>query len=136
MRNGAETTFDGKTLVGRIPMRFERQGGRKRIIARDGSATVPATKPHPDGTLTALACAHRWQQMLEQGEYGTLAELASAEPHQQRGRLAPSTCDSPDRIGKSLKRQDHQPKRGRYGQPADDDCPSRQSRSLRPRHGP
>jgi hypothetical protein len=38
-----------------------------------------ATKPQPDGTLKALACAHRWQQMLEKGEYGTLAELASAK---------------------------------------------------------
>jgi hypothetical protein len=35
---------------------------------------VPATKPQPDGTLKALVCAHRWQQMLK-GEYGTLAEL-------------------------------------------------------------
>jgi hypothetical protein len=65
------------------------------------------------------------------------SELLLRQRHQQRGRLAPSTRDSPDRIGKSLKRQNHQPKRGRYGQPAGDDCPSPQSRSLGPpRHGP
>ncbi len=65
------------------------------------------------------------------------SELPLLQPHRQRGRLAPSTRDSPDRIGKSLKRQNHQPKRGRYRQPAGDDCPSRQSRSLGPpRHGP
>jgi len=29
--------------------------------------------------LKALARAHRWQRMLEGGEYGTLAELADAE---------------------------------------------------------
>jgi hypothetical protein len=40
MREGAETTFDGKTLVGRIPMRFQRRGGRKRIVAPNGSAIV------------------------------------------------------------------------------------------------
>jgi len=29
--------------------------------------------------VKVLACPHRWQQMMENGEYGTLAELASAE---------------------------------------------------------
>jgi hypothetical protein len=29
--------------------------------------------------VNALARAHRWQRMLEYGEYGTLAELAAAE---------------------------------------------------------
>jgi hypothetical protein len=41
---------------------------------------VPATKPQSDGTLVkALARAWRWQRMLENSEYGTLAELAHAE---------------------------------------------------------
>jgi hypothetical protein len=62
-----------------IPMRFQRHGSRKRIVAPDGSEIAPTIKPQPDGTLKALACAHRWQQMLEKGEYGMLAELASAK---------------------------------------------------------
>jgi hypothetical protein len=40
-------------------MRFQRQGGRKRIVAPDGSAIVPSSKPQPDGTLVkaiARAC--------------------------------------------------------------------------------
>jgi hypothetical protein len=41
---------------------------------------VPISKPQPDGTLVkALARAHRWQRVLESGEYGTLAELSAAE---------------------------------------------------------
>jgi hypothetical protein len=76
----AETRLDGSTLVVRIPMRFQRRGGRKRIVAPDGSTIVPATKPQPDGTLIkALARARRWQRMLERGEHATLAELADAE---------------------------------------------------------
>jgi hypothetical protein len=72
--------FDGSTLVVRIPMRFQRRSGRKRIVAPDGSEIVPTSKPQPDGTLIkALARAWRWQRMLESGEYGTLAELAAAE---------------------------------------------------------
>src|SRR5918994_485722 len=43
----------------------------------------PALAPRParvDGTLVkALARAHRWQGMLEGGEYGSIEELARAE---------------------------------------------------------
>jgi hypothetical protein len=59
---------------------FSAVGGCKRIVAPDGSEVVPATKPQPNGTLVkALARAHRWQGMLEEGQFGTLAELADAE---------------------------------------------------------
>jgi hypothetical protein len=48
----------------RIPMRFQRRGGRRRIVTPDGSAMVPATRPQPDGTLIkALARAWQWQRM-------------------------------------------------------------------------
>ena len=60
-----ETRLDGSTLIVRIPMRFQRRGGRKRIVAPDGSEIAPTTKPQPDGTLVkALAPAWRWQRML------------------------------------------------------------------------
>jgi hypothetical protein len=64
MIQGAETRLDGCTLVVRIPMRFQRRGGRKRIVAPDGSEIVPTTKPQPDGTLVkAVARAWRWQKL-------------------------------------------------------------------------
>jgi hypothetical protein len=80
MTQGVQTRLDGDTLVVRIPMRFQCRGGRKRIVAPDGSAIVPSSKPQPDGTLVkAIARAHRWRRMLEGGEHGTLAEMADAE---------------------------------------------------------
>jgi hypothetical protein len=80
MMSSVETRLDGSTLIVRIPMRFQRRGGRKRIVAPDGSEIVPISKPQPDGTLLkALARAWRWQGMLDSGEYGTLADLADAE---------------------------------------------------------
>ena len=70
MTEGVETRLDGDTLVVRIPMRFQRRGGRKRIVAPDGSELAPRTKPQSDGTLVkALARAWRWQRLLDQGDY-------------------------------------------------------------------
>jgi hypothetical protein len=80
MIQGAETRLDGETLVVRIPMRFQRRGGRKRIVAPDGSAIVPSSKPQPDGTLVkALARAWHWQRLLDEGVYTTVSEIGDAE---------------------------------------------------------
>jgi hypothetical protein len=77
--------LQGDTLVVRIPMRFRRQGGRKRILAPDGSDLAPPARAQPDGTLVkALARAWRWQRQLDAGAYASLAEIAAAE------KLSPS----------------------------------------------
>ena len=61
-------------------MRFQRRGGRKRIMTPDGSAIVPTSKPQPDGTLVkALARAWRWQRMLDKGLYMSVSEIGDAE---------------------------------------------------------
>ena len=62
-----DTQLEGTTLVVRIPMRFQHRGGRKRIVA-------------PDGTLVkALARAWRWQRMLDEDVYTTVSEIGDAE---------------------------------------------------------
>jgi hypothetical protein len=76
----AETRFEGTTLVVRIPMRFQRRNGRKRIVAPDGSELKPSSKPQPDSTLVkALARAWRWQRMLDEGFYTSVSEIGDAE---------------------------------------------------------
>jgi hypothetical protein len=48
-------------------MRFQRRGGRKRVVAPDGSWTVSSPKPQPDGTpVKALAHAWRWRGLLDE----------------------------------------------------------------------
>jgi hypothetical protein len=80
MMSSAETRLDGSTLIVRIPMRFQRRGGRKRIVAADGSDIVPTSKPKPDGTLVkALARAWRWQKLLDDGVCGSVIEISEAE---------------------------------------------------------
>jgi hypothetical protein len=61
-------------------MRFQRRGGRKRIVTPDGSAIVPNSKPQPDATLVkALARAWRWQRMLDDGVYRSVSKIGDAE---------------------------------------------------------
>jgi hypothetical protein len=77
---GVESRLDGSTLVVRIPMRFQRRGGRKRIVTPDGSAIVPSCKPQPDGTLVkALTRAWRWQRMLDDGVSASVSDIGNAE---------------------------------------------------------
>jgi hypothetical protein len=80
MTRGVETRLDGNTLIVRIPMRFQRRGGRKRIVAPDGSELALSSKPQPNRTLIkALARAWRWQRMLDEGAYTSASEMAAAE---------------------------------------------------------
>ena len=77
---GKDWDFDGKTITVRIPMTWKRHGGRKVIIAPDGGDAWAPAKPRPDETLIrALARAHRWKRMLEEGTHRSAGEIAEAE---------------------------------------------------------
>ncbi|MEQ9811494.1 MAG: hypothetical protein RLO50_01840 [Azospirillaceae bacterium] len=69
----------GETVTVRVPMAFTRRGGRKVVVVPDGAdAWAPA--PRVNGTLVrALARAHRWQRMLDEGRYATIGEMAKTE---------------------------------------------------------
>ena len=67
---GGARELQGDTLVVRIPMRFKRQGGRKRVLGPDGSDLTPPARAQPDGKLVkALVRAWRWQRQLDAGVY-------------------------------------------------------------------
>jgi hypothetical protein len=69
---------DGRTITVTIPLRIRQRGGRRLVVGPEGAAPVSAARP--DATLVkALARAHRWQRMLEQGDFSSIAELARAE---------------------------------------------------------
>jgi len=105
MTRGVETRLDGTTLVVRIPMRFQHRGGRKRIVAPDGSELAPSSKPQPDGTLVkALARAWRWQRMLDEGVYGSVSEIGEAENISKSyvSRILRLTLVAPDIVDRIL----------------------------------
>jgi hypothetical protein len=71
---------DGRSIVIKIPMTFRRTGGRKKIIAPDGTDHWAAPIPsRDDALLKALARAHRWQQVMESGQVSSVKELALRE---------------------------------------------------------
>ena len=77
---GANWELDGTTIVVDIPMQWKRRGGRKVIIAPDGNDAWAPAKPRPNETLIrALARAHRWKRMLEDGTYRSAREIGEAE---------------------------------------------------------
>lgn len=58
-----------------IPFRVAKRGGRKEVQLPPGT-----NNRSPDYTLIkAVARAYRWRKMLEDGEIGTIAELAAQE---------------------------------------------------------
>jgi hypothetical protein len=70
---------DGSTIRVFVSMDWRRRGGRKVIVAPPGCNDW-APPPKIDSALVkALARAHRWRRLLEEGRFGTLAELADAE---------------------------------------------------------
>jgi hypothetical protein len=64
-----------------VPMTFRRRGGRKIIVAPDGSTMLAAAPRFQiDHALTkALARGFRWRKLLDNGTYSTIREIAAKE---------------------------------------------------------
>jgi hypothetical protein len=90
------TDLQLETLTICIPMRLQRRGGRKLIMAPEGAA-MP--KPHRHETLVkALVRAHRWRRKIESGQARSITDLAAQEGVTDAYvcRLLPLTCLAPD----------------------------------------
>lgn len=71
-------TDQSTTIV--IPFTIRKRGGRKLIIAPDGTTATPQPRARIDSALLkALARGFRWKKMLQEGDFQTLEEIADAE---------------------------------------------------------
>lgn len=73
---------DGRTITVRVPISIRKRGGRKVVLAPDGSSVDASPRfcqQVDNATVKAIARAFRWREMLENGSYATIAEIASAE---------------------------------------------------------
>jgi hypothetical protein len=67
-------------LTVHIPLTVRRRGGRKVVIAPDGTEAPVIATARIDSTLVkALARAFRWRRMLESGVVSTVGEIAVRE---------------------------------------------------------
>ena len=69
-------TLIPETVTLHVRFRVVRRGGRKEMQVPDGAALPRRTD---NSLVKALARAFRWKQMLESGEFATIAELAERE---------------------------------------------------------
>ena len=87
-----------ETLTVKVPFAVRRRGGRKLVLAPDGTVTDPGRPRIDSAMVKALARAFRWRKLLETGAYGTVAELAAAEKISESyvGRVIRLTLLAPD----------------------------------------
>jgi hypothetical protein len=91
---------DGQTVTVRIPISIRRRGGRKLVLAPDGTTdtwAVPSRRID-NAMVKAIARAFRWREMLENGTHATIAEIAAAEKINESyvGRVLRLTLLAPD----------------------------------------
>jgi hypothetical protein len=79
MTGGGMLSKDRRTMTVRMPFTIKKRGGRKLVIAPDGAAWSPNSARIDNTMVKAIARAHRWKRLLENGHYASVAELAAAE---------------------------------------------------------
>ena len=69
---------DGRTVTVRVPISIRKRGGRKLVLAPDGTnVTTALVRRHIDNAMVkAIARAFRWREMLENHKYATITEIA------------------------------------------------------------
>src|SRR5687768_10715268 len=70
-----------RTVTVRVPISMRQRGGRKVMLTPAGEQVpIPPSLDHPNITVVkAIARAFRWRELLENGTYATIAEIAAAE---------------------------------------------------------
>lgn len=91
---------DGRTVTVRVPISIRKRGGRRLVLAPDGTdVTAAPVRRHIDNAMVkAIARAFRWREMLESGTHATIAEIAAAEKINESyiGRVLRLTLLAPD----------------------------------------
>jgi len=94
--------LDARTVTVRVPISIRRRGGRKLVLAPDGAdiTSAPVTRHLDNAMVKAIARAIRWRDMLENGEYATIREIAHAEQINESyvGRVLRLTLLAPETV--------------------------------------
>jgi hypothetical protein len=100
MNGKPNLSLDGRTVTVRVPISIRRRGGRRLVLAPEGSNVSAAPIRHhiDSAIIKAIARAFRWREMLEIGTHATIAEIAEAEKINESyvGRVLRLTLLAPD----------------------------------------
>jgi hypothetical protein len=100
MRSRPNLAMDGPTVTVRVPISIRRHGGRKLVLAPDGTPDTRTvlSRRIDSAMVKAVARAFRWREMLENGTHATIAEIAAAEKINESyvGRILRLTLLAPD----------------------------------------
>jgi hypothetical protein len=95
----------GDHVVIRIPLTMRRRSGRREIISAQppgpsGGSSRSAANP----LMVAVARAHRWKELLENGHFRNMTEIATAQGVDPSyvARLLRLTLLAPDIVGSIL----------------------------------
>lgn len=106
MQHDVQLSPDGTILTVSLPMTFRKRGGRKVVISPAGTpqASLPAwAKPRSgvdEALMKTLAQAFHFQQLLDDGRYATIRDLAKAKKLDQSfvSRILKLTLLAPDLV--------------------------------------
>jgi len=91
---------NGRTITVHVPISIRKRGGRKLVLAPDGTnvTTAPVCGHIDNAMVKAIARAFRWREMLENGTHTTIAEIAAFEKINESyvGRVMRLTLLAPD----------------------------------------
>jgi hypothetical protein len=96
---------DGRTVTVRVPISIKKRGGRKLVLAPDGSdISAPVTRHVDNAIIKSIARAFRWRETIESGTCATIREIAAAESINETyvGRTLRLTLLAPDIVGALL----------------------------------
>lgn len=72
------TKSEGGVCV-HVPMTLKRRSGRKEIVVPDGLQHSVDTGPdYHEALVIATSRAHRWKNLLDEGRYASIIEMAQA----------------------------------------------------------
>jgi hypothetical protein len=93
------------SITVRVPLVIRQRPGRTTLVMPEGTATPALARTRADpGLVKALARAHRWQRMLDEGRHASISELAAAETIDRGylGRVLRLTLLAPDIVEEIL----------------------------------
>lgn len=77
MLTGVTVRNDNNGIVVNVPLKLKKRGGRREVVLPQAFASDDPMRPsNQEALVIALARAHRWQRLLDEGKFESISDLA------------------------------------------------------------